>query len=225
MCGRFTQLYEWRRLMELHGLVGAPRNLQSRFNIAPTEPVDVIGLNREGRPGLTEMRWWLVPWFWKKPLKQAPPGFNARVESIAGEKPMWRDAFARHRCLIPASGFFEWVGPKEDRRPFYITRQDGLPMTFAGLYDAWKNPETGERMFSAAIITAPANDWMRPIHDRMPVMLEKDQFAGYLAKPDLALLKPPANDNLMAVPVGKQVNSSLYKEADTIAPVETAGRQ
>jgi hypothetical protein len=102
MCGRFTQSYTWHEIHDLYGLTGPARNLQAHYNIAPTDPVDVV---RPGAGGteLVSMRWGFVPYWWKKPLKQLPATFNARAESLAG-KPMFREAFARHRCIIPASG-------------------------------------------------------------------------------------------------------------------------
>ena len=96
------------------------------------------------------MRWGLVPWWWDKKLKEAPAAFNARAEGIES-RPLFRDAFRRNRCIVPASGFYEWTGPKTDRQPHYITRSDGTPMSFAGLWDRWTNPETDERILSCTI--------------------------------------------------------------------------
>ena len=108
MCGRFTQNYTWEEVYAFLAVFGAPRNLRPHYNVAPTDKVDVIRRDREGRRELVSMRWGLVPYFWKKSLKQAPASFNARAETVA-EKPMFRDAFKRRRCIVPASGFFEWV--------------------------------------------------------------------------------------------------------------------
>ena len=101
MCGRFTQRYTWREIHDLYGLTGAARNLQAHYNIAPTDTVEVVRA-ADGGTELVPMRWGLIPYWWKKPLKQLPATFNARAEGIA-TKPMFRDAFKRHRCIIPAS--------------------------------------------------------------------------------------------------------------------------
>jgi putative SOS response-associated peptidase YedK len=142
MCGRFTQNYTWEEVHAFLRVFGTPRNLRPHYNIAPT--VDVVRLNAEGQRELVSMRWGLVPFFWKKSLKEVPATFNARAESIA-EKPMFREAFRRRRCIIPASGFFEWTGEKGDKQPHLFTAADGSPiLAFAGLWDRWRNPATGD---------------------------------------------------------------------------------
>jgi putative SOS response-associated peptidase YedK len=147
MCGRFTERYTWDEIQDLYDLTGAARNLQPHYNIAPTDPVDVVKHSTGGQVELVSMRWGLVPWWWKKPLKQLPASFNARAETVA-DKPMVRGAFARHRCIIPASGYYEWLKRPDGRQPYFISAADGGVLSFAGLYDRWKNPETGEPMTS-----------------------------------------------------------------------------
>ncbi|MGK7870926.1 SOS response-associated peptidase [Falsiroseomonas sp. E2-1-a20] len=126
MCGRFTQRYTWAELHALLDLVGAPRNLRPRHNIAPTTSIDVMRAGEAGRE-LASMRWGLIPAWWKKSAKEVPSTFNARAETVA-EKPMFRDAFKRRRCIIPASGFYEWTGEKKDRQPHLFTAADGAPV-------------------------------------------------------------------------------------------------
>src|SRR3984893_4986873 len=116
------------------------------------------------------MRWGLIPYWWKKPVKQLPATFNARAESVAG-KPMFRDAFKRHRCIIPASGYYEWIAKPDRKQPYYISGADGGVLNFAGLWDRRRNPDTSETMMSCTIIVTGANTLTRPIHDRMPVLL------------------------------------------------------
>jgi putative SOS response-associated peptidase YedK len=142
LCGRFAQSYTWHEIHDLYGLTGPARNPQAHYNIAPTDPVDVVR-PAAGGAELVSMRWGLVPYWWKKPLKQLPATFNARAESLAG-KPMFRDAFARHRCIIPASGYYEWLKRPDCRQPYFISAADGGALSFAGLWDRWKNPETRE---------------------------------------------------------------------------------
>jgi putative SOS response-associated peptidase YedK len=106
MCGRFTQSYTWRELVELYRLTQPARNLRPRYNVAPTTAIDVVRLGETG-PELVPMRWGLIPGWWKKTAKEGPSTFNARAETVA-EKPMFRSAFRRTRCIVPASGYYEW---------------------------------------------------------------------------------------------------------------------
>lgn len=209
MCGRFVQRYGWHEVQDLYELPAGPaRNLQAHYNIAPTDPVDVVRLDAEGATELTSMRWGLVPWWWNKPLKQLPTSFNARAESVAG-KPMFRDAFKRHRCIILASGYYEWLKRPDGRQPYYISAADGGLLSFAGLWDRWKNPETGERLTSCTIIVTDANELTRAIHDRMPVVLQKADIRSWLrGDAGVELLRPAAEDRLRMWPVSRRVNKT-----------------
>src|SRR5215472_1194537 len=151
MCGRFTQRYTWREIADLYGLTGAARNLQAHYNIAPTDTVEVVRRAEGGATELVPIRWGLIPWWWKKPLKQLPATFNARAESVA-DKPLFRDAFKRHRCIIPASGYYEWVARSDGKQPYFIS-----VLSFAGLWDRWRDPATGEPLASCTIIVPDAN--------------------------------------------------------------------
>ncbi len=136
----------------------------------------MVRLDREGRRELVPMRWGLVPYFWKKSLKEVPATFNARAETVA-EKPMFRDAFKRRRCIIPASGFFEWTEEADGKQPHLFTAADGSPiLAFAGLWDRWRDPATKEEILSCTIIVSGASEWMTPYHDRMPVLLRGGRF-------------------------------------------------
>src|SRR5499433_1046312 len=206
MCGRFTQSHTWHKISGLYGLVGAARNLQPYYNIAPTDPIRVVRSADGGVTELTSMRWGLVPWWWKKPMKLLPASFNARAESVAN-KPMFRDAFARHRCIIPASGYYEWLKRPDGRQPYFISATDGGVLSFAGLWDRWKNPETGEPVASCTIIVTDANALTRPLHDRMPVVLDKADFELWLnGAAGKELLRPAAEDRLRMWPVSRRVN-------------------
>src|ERR1700722_3426110 len=161
MCGRFTQNYTWEQVYAFLSVFGPPRNLQPHYNIAPTDTVDVIRLDKHGARELVSMRWGLVPAWWKKSLKEVPATFNARAESVA-DKPMFRNAFKQRRCIIPASGFFEWTGEKGQRQPHLFTAADRSPvLAFAGLWDRWKDP-AGEWILSCTIIVSGASAWMDP---------------------------------------------------------------
>lgn len=194
---------------------GAPRNLRPHYNIAPTDPVDVVRLNAEGQRELVSMRWGLVPFFWKKSLKEVPATFNARAESVA-EKPMFREAFRRRRCIIPASGFFEWTGEKGDKQPHLFTAADGSPiLAFAGLWDRWHNPATGEELLSCTIVVSGASDWMIPYHDRMPVLLSAGDIEGWLnGTLGADALRPAAEAALREWPVSKRLNRTGVGDDD-----------
>ena len=138
MCGRFTQRYTWREISDLYGLTGAARNLQAHCNIAPTDTVNVIK-SANGATELVPMRWGLIPYWWKKPLKQLPTTFNARAESVV-DKPMFRDAFERHRCIIPASGYYEWVAQPDGKQPYFISAADGGVLSLRACGIAGRTP-------------------------------------------------------------------------------------
>jgi len=128
MCGHFTQRYAWREVHDLYDLTGAARNLQAHYNISPTDTVEVVRSGDSGANELVPMRWGLIPYWWKKPLKQLPATFNARAESVA-DQPTFRDAFQRHRCIVPASGHYEWIKRPDGKQPYFIS----AVLSFAGL--------------------------------------------------------------------------------------------
>lgn len=214
MCGRFTQNYTWEEVHAFLSVFGPPRSLQPHYNIAPTNTVDVIRLDKEGKRELVPMRWGLVPAWWKKSLKEMPATFNARAESVA-DKPMFRTAFKERRCIVPASGFFEWTGEKGAKQPHLFTAADGSPvLAFAGLWDRWKDP-AGEWVLSCTIIVSGASAWMEPYHDRMPVLLEAKDFDGWLdgsLGPDV--LKPASADALREWKVSPRLNRTGVGDDD-----------
>ena len=135
--------------------------------------------------------------------------FNARAETVKA-KPFFRDAFKRSRCLIPVSGYYEWQNTQGGKQPWYFTARDGSPaLTVAGLWDEWKNRETGEPLRSCTMIITEPNDFVAAVHDRMPVLLTEQQFQPWLTgEAGLEYLKPAPNDLLQKWPVSKRVNSS-----------------
>ena len=166
--------------------------------------------SNEGKRGLVPMRWGLVPRWWSKPLKELRVAtFNARAETLKA-KPFFRDAFKRSRCLIPVSGYYEWQNTQGGKQPWYFTARDGSPaLTVAGLWDEWKNRETGEPLRSRTMIITEPNDLVAAVHDRMPVLLTEQQFQPWLTgEAGLEYLKPAPNDLLQKWPVSKRVNSS-----------------
>jgi hypothetical protein len=127
------------------------------------------------------MRWGLVPYWWSKPLKELKLAtFNARAETVT-EKPFFREPFKHRRCLIPASGYYEWHDTPGGKQPYYFTRRDGEPVTIAGLWDRWRDKAGGDTITSCTMVITEPNDFVRELHDRMPVILEPDQFEPWLS--------------------------------------------
>jgi len=213
-------MYGWRELVELYKLtMAAPlTNLQPRYNICPTTDIDTVVLASalDGR-GMLPMRWGLVPSWWGKPLKEMRMAtFNARAESVA-EKPMFRDSFKRRRCLIPASGYYEWKNTPDGKQPYYFTRRDGQVMTIAGLWSDWTDKATGEKLMSCTMVITEPNASAAEIHDRMPVILEAehfDQWTHGAVEDAAALMKPADEEQLQKWPVSKRVNSSRADDSD-----------
>ena len=230
MCGRFTKNYTWQQIHAMYSLLapaGIP-NMQPSFNVFPTDPVDTV-VAQDGQRELIQMRWGLVPFWWSKPLKELRLAtFNARVETVT-TKPFFREPFKSRRCLMPVSGYFEWQDTPSGKQPWYFTARDGSPvLTVAGLWDQWKNKETGERIKSCAMIITEPNAFVAEVHDRMPVLLAPEQFEHWLSgNMGVDDLKPAPNDYLQRRPVSKRVNSSKADkdEASLIAEIEMAAAQ
>lgn len=220
MCGRFTQAYPWQEIHDFLNFFGPPQNLRPRYNIAPTMDVDVV-LEREGARTLTRMRRGLCPSWWKKPLGELPSTFNARAETVM-EKPMFRTAFRRCRCVVPASGFYEWRAEAGGKQPYYISATDSSILLIAGLWDTWTDPATGESLKSCTLIVTDANSPMRALHDRMPVLLRREEAERWLAMEGGAeLLKPAPEDFLRWWPVSRRVNAiAKADDAGLIEPLE-----
>jgi putative SOS response-associated peptidase YedK len=229
MCGRYTLTAKLEELVRSYLLKQVSGNFsevsEKRYNIAPSQPVLAI---REGDgSGDREaalMRWGLVP-FWAKDVKIGYRMINARSETAA-QKPAFRAAMRSRRCLIPATGFYEWQRnlPGNRKQPYFITLRSGEPMAMAGLWEQWKSPE-GERIESCAILTTDANDLMRPVHDRMPVILDAPEFAGWLSREAddpanlQALLKPYRSDAMQRKPISSLVNSPRNDGPEILAEV------
>ena len=221
MCGRFTQIYSWADLHRMMDFLNAPphgessRNLQPRYNVAPTTTIDVIAL-RDGKLELVPMRWGLVPSWWKKSIKETPATFNARAETVR-EKPMFRGAFKQRRCIIPASGFYEWSGPKTDRQPHYITGIDEPVLAMAGLWESWIPQGESEPIQSATIIVTSANRFMGGIHDRMPVFIEPKDYLSWLnGQSGEEVLQPAREDFLQQWKVSQRVNKAGNSDDPTL---------
>lgn len=237
MCGRFAITLPPEAVRAYFRYVERP-NFPPRANIAPTQPIPVIRMAHNpagrGERRFTLVRWGFLPGFVKDP-KDFPLVINARAET-AGEKPSFRNAMKRRRCIIAADAYYEWKRDREgtgkDKKtsiPFLIRRQDGAPMALAGLWETWIGPN-GEEMDTACILTVPANAAMAPVHDRMPVILEPDDFDTWLdtdeanAGAALALLKPAAENILEAFEISTAVNKVANDNAGIQTPVPGGAR-
>lgn len=224
MCGRFTRTQSIPNLAQEFGVVEVNSDLTPSYNIAPTQEVAVI--ITAGVKTLAPVRWGLVP-SWAKDMSVGSKMINARAETVS-EKPSYRNAFKRRRCLVVADGFYEWQSVAGTKRPIYIRFKSGRPFGFAGLYEMWNSPE-GEGITTCAIITTQANELMRPIHERMPVIIPKEKEDLWLDPKTedesllLSLLKPYPADQMEAYPVSKKVNSPKNNSADCLARLTVKG--
>jgi putative SOS response-associated peptidase YedK len=197
-----------------------------RYNVAPTQPVLTIRETDEAKRELVPLRWGLVP-SWSKGLDSRYSMINAGAETV-NTKPAYRNAFKHRRCLIPAEGFYEWKAGKQGKTPFRIRRKDRAPFAMAGLWEWWRGGE-GEAIESCTIIVTDANDLVREIHDRMPVILGRDDYASWLdpgnkdADGLRAMLKPADAARWTMRPVTRQVNSPRNDSPDLLEPVDAEG--
>lgn len=224
MCGRYTLSSAGDEIALLFDL---PQQLSllPRYNMAPTQEAAVVRVVEPGGPRrLDLLRWGLVP-YWAKEASIGNKMINARAEGVA-EKASFKWSFKKKRCLIPTDGFYEWKKEGKSKQPYLIHRQDGKPFAFAGLWSSWRDPERGgEPLETFTILTTDPNDLLRPLHNRMPVILDKENFDLWLdpKMEDAArlqpLLIPHAVAGFEAFPVSRAVNSPAHDEPDCVAPL------
>lgn len=226
MCGRFNLITDAQALADFLELT-TTLELQPRYNIAPTQQIPVAREQEQGRT-LDMLRWGLVP-AWAKDEKTGYRMINARAETLS-EKPAFRQAFRHRRCLIPATGFYEWKAGKAGKQPFHIRLNDGGLMAFAGIWEAWRD-QAGRRLESCAIIVTVANDSVRPVHERMPVILGPADHPLWLS-PEVSdparlqpLLGPCPDEWLTLYPVSRRVNSPANDDPGCIAAVSHTPQQ
>lgn len=217
MCGRWATPYT-RENIERHYRVAAPHFKQS-YNIAPGSLETVIIREEKNKAEL--MKWGLIP-FWARDPKIGYKMINARAESVP-DKPSFRKAFASQRCLIPAGGFYEWRHDGKQKFPYFVHLKNTSLFSIAGLYDRWKDP-AGKIIKTFTIITTAPNSVMKPIHDRMPVVLPEEHEEEWLKSNDtealMRLMQPyPHEDNMEAYPVTSKVNDPAHNEEDDIKPL------
>jgi putative SOS response-associated peptidase YedK len=201
-------------------------DLGLRFNVAPTDPVYAVAVGSDGERRLGTFRWGLVP-SWAKDPKGAARMINARAETVV-DKPAFRKALQRRRCLVPADGFYEWLRVGDERQPFHIAPKDGGTLWFAGLWEVWRPEDEpdAELLRTCTIITTQANATLSPIHDRMPVILQREAWDTWLDRSvtDPAAVTPflaPAPDDLLSrTAVAKLVNSVKNDGPQLLDPAE-----
>lgn len=221
MCGRYASTLPPEMMTELYKLLNQ-LELVPRYNIAPTQPIAAIW-EQHGRRESHFARWGLVPG-WVKDPRKFPLLINARAETMA-DKPAFRDALKHGRCIIPASGYYEWhTNPDKTKQPYYITLSDDQPMALAGLYTSWMGPN-GEEIDSVATITVPANPQLSQIHDRMPAILDAGAIDDWLNVRDVRaaeacqLALPLPDGALKFHPVSTRVNSARDDDPGLVEPV------
>jgi putative SOS response-associated peptidase YedK len=216
MCERFTQHFRWKDIRDLYRLTAriSPTNMPARYKICPITMINTVRLVA-GKRVFAPMRWGLVPGWWLMGTEPANPlTFNAPVETIA-TAPFFRSAFKSKRCLIPASGYYDWQEKPHGRQPYYFTRRGGSVMTIAGLWDEWRHPDTNELIRSCTMIIGESNKFVAEVRNRMPVILEPRQIEAWLyCDGGLELLKPAGEKALKKHPVSKRLNRSGTSDED-----------
>ncbi len=222
MCGRFTLAASAEMLSDRFEVPNMKElNIEPGYNIAPSQRIlSIIHDGEKRRAGY--LKWGLVP-SWSKDPKIGNKMINARVET-ASEKPAFRQAFKQRRCLIIADGFYEWQKIGDKKTPMRIQLESGAPFAFAGLWEKWQ-PEVGETLYTCTILTRAANEFMKPIHSRMPVILPQQAEGGWL-DPKIQdprhlqqLLEEFPEDNLEAYEVSDMVNSPRNDTPQCIRPI------
>jgi putative SOS response-associated peptidase YedK len=219
MCGRFALAADPELIQQKFDLSSVPEGVTARYNIAPSQPVALI--TNEDSATLTFHRWGLIP-SWSKDPAIGNRMINARSET-AHEKPSFRSAFKRRRCLIPATGFYEWTKQGQSKVPMYIHLRDHELFAFAGLWEVWHSPE-GDEIRTCTILTGEPNDVVRPLHNRMAVILHEDDYDLWLSPDELPadalkpLLRPYEAERMDAYEVSTLVNKPTNDLPECIVP-------
>lgn len=225
MCGRTARQW-WVDYYDQYGVEEfSETDLVPRFNIAPTQQ-DWVIRSKEGHRRLVASRWGLIP-VWAKDRSIASKLFNARSETVT-EKALFKGLVKKHRCIIPISGFYEWKRHGKTKQPLYIHAKDGHSLALAGLWTSWHDKAGDEDVTSHTILTCGPNDFMSSIHDRMPVILDREGVDLWLDEETvepavvMGLLRPCAENVLTAYPVAPLVNNVRNQGPELIEPVEAA---
>jgi putative SOS response-associated peptidase YedK len=222
MCGRYAVTTNAEAMRALFRYFNQP-DFPPRYNVAPTQPVPIVRMV-EGKREFALVRWGLIP-AWVKDPRNFSLLINARAES-ATDKPAFRNAMKRRRCLFPADGFYEWKREGEKKRPYFVRLKSGQPMAFAGLWESWMGPN-GEELETAAIVTTTASRSIAHIHDRMPVIVPPEAFDFWLdpnvdAEMASSVIAPAPDAQLEFFPVSMAVNRTANDAPALIAPLREA---
>jgi putative SOS response-associated peptidase YedK len=220
MCGRYASFLPAEALRAIFQTVNATPNWEPTWNMAPTRNAPVVRLHPDSRERhLDLLRWGLVP-HWAKDPKSVRQPINARAETVA-TAPMFRDAMQRRRCLVPADAFYEWQVGEGGKQPFAIARADGLPLVFAGLWEGWRGTD-GTVIRSFTIVTTTANQTLQPIHERMPVVLERADWPLWLgeAEGDRSALLRPSDAAFRFWPIATTVNNVRNDGPKLLEPLD-----
>lgn len=223
MCGRLAQYRPAAELAACFDARWSGEPPPPRYNLAPRDWVLAVRLDPQGERELTRLYWGLIP-HWAKEPRFGDRTFNARAETVA-VKPSFRAAFRQRRCLIPADGFYEWQKTPTGKQPYFIARGDGQPLALAGLWEFWLDPDSGETLESTTIIVTESNERLRPIHDRMPVILNPEAYDDWLAPRPLSaelarsLLRPAPEGLLQLYPVSRRINRTTEDDPSLILPL------
>jgi putative SOS response-associated peptidase YedK len=225
MCGRLVQQLSSERIADLFGAKQLELDVGGHYNVAPTQMVSVV-LEQDGQWVVSRLRWGLIP-PWAPDVSIGSRMINARAETVA-EKPAFKSAFRRRRCIVPADSFYEWKRTGTTKTPYVIERQDKQPLAFAGLWEVWRPKSSDAAVRSFTIITTEANQLVSAIHDRMPVILPDEVWGEWLdpANEDIgalqSLLVPFAAEQLHAFPVSPLVNNVRNDSPELLEPVAAA---
>ena len=221
MCGRYELHTNPAAIALAFGLARAP-DLPPRYNIAPTTDVPIVRIGADGERELVHVRWGLVP-RWARDPSIGNRMINARGETLA-DKVSFRNSYRRHRCLLPADGFYEWLARGERKQPLHIGMKNGGLFALGGLFERWLSPE-GEVLDTCTIITTPANDLLRPVHDRMPMIVAPRDYERWLdsANAEIGdLIAPYPSSEMSYYPVSARVNTVKNDDARLLERVQPA---
>ena len=220
MCGRFAFYSPSEAVAALFGVTQSVA-VKPRYNIAPTQYIAAIRRDENQSNELTMLRWGLVP-FWAKDPSIGNRMINARSETVA-EKPSFRNAYRKRRCLVLADGFYEWHREGDTKVPYFISLADGNPFAFAGLWEHWHSKDSDESLETTTIVTAAANDFLAQVHHRMPIVLQPDSAQRWLDGDNELLDEVVATGpKFRAWPVDRMVNNARNESADLVDPAGEA---
>ena len=221
MCGRFNVSSSPLSDLLIE-LVGLEHPGPDNYNAAPTETVTVLRMGDDEQPELVPMRWWLTP-YWAKEMSAKYSMFNAKSETVE-KSPAFREPYKKRRCVVPVSGFYEWARDNNQKLPYYLTPHEVPGMLLAGIWDRWRNKHSGDVVESFAVLTAPANEQLKFVHNRQPVMLSMGDAHRWLdpgVEPNelKALCQSWVPMELDAIPVSSYVNNARNKDARCVEPI------